>query len=124
MIMIIRIIYLELHKDFMNKFKKEATKKRAKEIEGLSIKQIEAKDERSALLTQLHGHFFPEETDFMMDSNVDAKERKRGENPMSQTYTDKVNAKREILGVPPIKDNGLPADDSSQKHINIEDTHS
>jgi len=101
----------------MNKFKKEAANKRAKEIEGLSTKQIEAIDERSTLLTQLHAKLFSEETDFMMDSIEDARERKRGKNPMSHTYTDKVNAKRVELGVSLLKENGLPANNSSSIYI-------
>ena len=49
----------------------------------------------------------------MMDSIADANDRRRGINPMSLDYTEKVNARRKERGVPPLGANGLPADDSS-----------
>jgi 5'(3')-deoxyribonucleotidase len=50
---------------------------------------------------------FREEWDFMGDSMADSKDRSRGINPMSQTYTDRVNKKREAFGVGKIGDPGF-----------------
>lgn len=101
----------------MNKFKKEAIKKLAKEKEGLTSEEVATEGERSALVTQLHNQLFPEESDFMMDSIEDAKGRRRGKNPRDQAYADKVNAKRKSLGVSPLKVNGMPADKTSVEYV-------
>ncbi len=61
-------------------------------------KQIEQGDRA---LQQLHAELFPEEYDFIYDSNVDAKRRARGENPMSEKYQIETNQRRFKLGVLP-----------------------
>jgi len=101
----------------MNKAKKEAVKKGNLENANLSNDEIVLKNERDALITAIHAQFFSEETDFMMDSIQDARDRRRGKNPKSQSYIDTVNAKRKKLGVSPLKENGLPANNSSQEYI-------
>ncbi len=52
-------------------------------------------------LQQLHSELFPEEYGFFYDSNVDAKRRVRGENPMSEQYQIDTNHRRFKLGVLP-----------------------
>ncbi|WP_281189366.1 hypothetical protein [Vibrio diabolicus] len=61
-------------------------------------KQIEQRD---SALQELHAELFPEEYDFIYDSNVDAKQRARGENPMSKQYQIDTNQRRFKLGVLP-----------------------
>lgn len=61
----------------------------------------------------LHHYYFPEEYDYVYDSISEAKERKRGVNPMSQEYTDKTNARRNQLGVSALDSAGEAQDDSS-----------
>ena len=53
----------------------------------------------------IHYHYFPEEYDFHYDSLADARDRKRGIDPMSQDYTEGVNARRVALGVQPLNEN-------------------
>ncbi|WP_298441545.1 hypothetical protein [uncultured Ferrimonas sp.] len=65
---------------------------------------------------QLHNALFPEEYDFMLDSPADAKRRRRGHNPMSAQYIATVAKRRAQLGVPPLLENGLAADNASQRY--------
>jgi 5'(3')-deoxyribonucleotidase len=67
----------------------------------------------STQVNQLKGVLFSEETDFMLDSGLDAKERARGKNPMSQEYTDRVNRKRISFGVSKLNESGYAKDTSS-----------
>lgn len=69
----------------------------------------------NSLASRLHGKYFSEEFDFHYDSISDAKDRRRGRNPMSQEYTDKMNAKRRAWGVSELGPNGLAQDGSSGK---------
>ncbi|MDN2482489.1 hypothetical protein [Vibrio agarivorans] len=52
-------------------------------------------------LREMHGELFPEEYDHYYDSNVEAKVRNRGENPMSVDYQREVNLRRFAMGVEP-----------------------
>lgn len=61
----------------------------------------------------LHLDLFKEEYDFMLDSHVDAQERSAGKNPMSEAYQQTVQAKRQRLGVPPLRADGMAADSSA-----------
>ena len=65
---------------------------------------------------KLHLELFPEEYDFHYDSSVEAKERRRGKNPMSKEYTDFVNARRLSYDVTPLGVNGLPINSSSMQY--------
>lgn len=56
---------------------------------------------------------FSEEWDFMADSTSDAQKRAAGVNPADSDYTSKVNGKRELFGVTPLAENGMPQDESS-----------
>ncbi len=56
---------------------------------------------------------FSEETDYMLDSGVDVKDRNRGINPMSKEYQQEVDRKRKALGVSPLNEAGLSKDNSS-----------
>jgi hypothetical protein len=67
-----------------------------------------------SLAGRLQGKYFSEEYDFHYDSLSDAKERRRGNNPMSQEYTDRMNAKRRELGVSELGPDGLAQDGTSQ----------
>jgi len=58
----------------------------------------------------LHVKLFSEESDYMYDSNVDAKNRARGINPMSEEYQIKTNLKRVSLGFLPLAKDGTPND--------------
>ena len=48
-----------------------------------------------------------------LDSTSDAKKRAAGVNPADSGYTSKVNGKRELFGVTPLAENGMPQDKSS-----------
>lgn len=83
-------------------------------------KERALKDQRSLndllllnIKENVHGRYFPEEYDYVYDSSVEAKDRKRSINPMSQEYTDKVNARRAKLGVSPLGPDGQAQDRSS-----------
>jgi hypothetical protein len=99
----------------MNRAEKEIAKKRAEERRDLSDEECRKLDLAEALEKKVHYEMFPEEYDFMMDSISDAKDRRRGENPMSSEYTAKVNARRKELGVSPLGPNGMPTDKSSEE---------
>ena len=64
------------------------------------IQQIKANE---LPMDKLHLILFPEEYDHMCDSHCDAKDRRRGINPMSQAYQDEVNQRRAQLGVAAFK---------------------
>lgn len=100
----------------MNRAKKEEAKKLREAYESMSpeeLEEFERKRRIKSLAERIHSELFPEEYDFMMDSIADAKDRRRGLNPMNADYTTKVNARREELGVSPLADNGMPTDNSS-----------
>lgn len=63
-----------------------------------------------------HGSIFPEEYDYIYDSISDAKDRRRGVNPMSEEYTDKVNERRRQLGISPLGKNGEAIDGGSGEY--------
>ena len=65
---------------------------------------LEAKIQK--LARTLHGEMFEEEFCFMHDSYADSRDRASGKNPMSQSYIDKVNKKREEFGVSPLSESG------------------
>ena len=97
----------------MNRYKKEQAKKYIAARKGLSANQITHLDMAGAvqkkvdcLMQDLHMENFSEEYDFMYDSNVDASERGRGINPMSQEYINQVQKKREALGITPLSPAG------------------
>src|SRR5690554_2418851 len=109
-----RVIGVELNREkTMNRAEKELLKKRTAEREGLSEEECRKLDELNKLVHDVHYELFPEEYDAMMDSIADVNDRRRGINPMSLDYTEKVNARRKDRGVPPLGTNGLPTDDSS-----------
>lgn len=62
---------------------------------------------------ELHRILFDEETDFMLDSISDHKDRARGKNPMNQDYTTRVNKKREAFGVSLLGTSGYAQDNTS-----------
>ena len=104
----------------MNKFKKEQQRKFSEARKGLSAEQIEKLDEEDkikekveALAKKIHVEKFPEEYDFMYDSNVDVSNRSKGINPMSKEYIDKVREKREKQGVLPLSLSGLSVSEDS-----------
>ena len=98
----------------MNRFKKEEMKRRKEERKGLTpeqIKTLDLQEIESAVLQKLarkiHAEKFPEEYDFMYDDHVDSADRKKGKNPMSDEYIDKVAEKREKLGFSQLSENGM-----------------
>ena len=107
----------------MNRLKKEEVKKQKQLEKGLTEDQLELLQKImncrkifEKLQNSIHGILFPEEFDFMLDDNVDANLRKHGENPMSKDYQNKVNAKRQKLGLKPLSENGMCESDDSKKY--------
>jgi hypothetical protein len=97
----------------MNKAKKEEIRKYNEARQGKpaeEIAEIDRQDKIDAqikkLASLLHGRLFPEEYDFMSDSISDAKDRKKGINPMSEEYIKKMDNKRQALGFLPILSSG------------------
>jgi len=104
----------------MNRFKKEEARRYREAREGLSEEEIRELDRKEALENQIrdlareiHFEWFPEEYDFMVDSISDAKDRHRGINPMSEDYTQRVNARRREFGVSPLGADGMPTSNES-----------
>ena len=104
----------------MNRAKKEEARKHREAREGLSEEEIRELDRKEflenqirALAREIHYEWFPEEYDFMMDSSSDAKGRRRGVNPMSEEYTQRVNTRRRERGVSPLGANGMPTSNES-----------
>jgi Na+-transporting NADH:ubiquinone oxidoreductase subunit NqrC len=98
----------------MNRINKEERLKYIAAREGLSEEQIKALDIKEQhnqkivkLAKTMHTERFPEEYDFMYDSSSEAKERRKGINPMSQEYIKKVNQKRNELGVSALTESGM-----------------
>lgn len=107
----------------MNRYEKEQRKKRQKLLANLNTEQIEffeAIEELRDILNRFESKFhvtmFPEEYDFMYDDSVDYKARKRGENPMQESYQQKVNERRQKLGLEPLEDNGMVRYDDSIRY--------
>lgn len=72
-------------------------------------------------ISELHIKLFPEEYDFTQDSISDAKDRRRGINPMSVEYQDKVNKRRLAMGVEPFivkKRSKFPDSYDDEEHLN------
>lgn len=96
----------------MNKAKKEEARKLREAYANLSgeeLQEFNRQRQIKALAGRIHFELFPEEYDSMMDSIADAKDRRMGINPMNEEYTERVNARRKELGVPPLGPNGLAA---------------
>ncbi|GAA4824179.1 hypothetical protein GCM10011365_04110 [Marinicella pacifica] len=107
----------------MQRLEKEIRKKRAELLAGLNSEQIEffeAVEELRDILNRFESKFhvtmFPEEYDFMYDDSVDYKARKRGENPMQESYQQKVNERRQKFGLEPLEDNGMVRYDDSIRY--------
>jgi hypothetical protein len=85
----------------------------------LSLDSFEQKraerDSRDGLIGDLHTALFSEEFDFTYDSIADVNDRRRGKNPMSDSYTVEVNKKRTDLGVSILSSNGLEIDQSGMR---------
>ncbi|MCM0612182.1 hypothetical protein KFJ24_06785 [Marinobacter sediminum] len=96
----------------MNKVKKEEARKLREAYENMSAEELREffrKQQIQAFAKEIHLELFPEEYDFMMDSTADVRDRRRGVNPMNPEYTERVNARRKKLEVPPLSPNGLAA---------------
>ncbi|MGX5914807.1 hypothetical protein ACR0ST_08765 [Aliidiomarina sp. Khilg15.8] len=65
------------------------------------------------LTNAYQAHHFPEEFDYVYDSSSDAKDRRQGQNPMAKEYNEKVNARRQRMGVAPLGGDGIPTNDES-----------
>lgn len=89
---------------------KEQTKNMSEEEKKVYDKVLDLQAQYEKLVYELHTTMFPEEYDLMYDSSVEAQERRRGNNPMRESYAKKVNEKREKLGLLPLEENGLPRD--------------
>jgi hypothetical protein len=98
----------------MNRFEKEEKRKYKEARKGLSQEQISILDEKerldariNELAHNIHCDKFPEEYDFMYDSTFDIADRNNGINPMNQEYIEKINKKRQALGVSLLSDCGM-----------------
>lgn len=89
---------------------KEQTKNMSAEEKKTYDKVLELQAQYEKLIYELHATMFPEEYDEMYDSCSEATERRRGKNPMRDSYTQRVNDRRVKLGLSPLKENGLPID--------------
>ena len=92
----------------MNRQKKEELKNFRNDTKGMSPSEIEAyklnqteEKERQNLIHFLHVAIFPEEYSYQGDSRLDAKRRKCGINPLSESYIKTVDERRLKLGVEP-----------------------
>lgn len=98
----------------MNRAKREEARKYEEARRWLSDNQIAALNLEAVLkakvqtkASSIHAEKFPEEYDFIYDSNVDANSRSKGINPMSQDYIEQIREKRKSLGVSQLSNRGL-----------------
>ena len=101
--------YLTIGK-ILNTYSGHLTENEVKELKEIQRKPSLFVEQAKALRNVL----FAEETDFMLDSGADAKDRAKGKNPMSVEYTERINLKRKTFGVSVLKA-GYTTDNSSQK---------
>jgi hypothetical protein len=122
-----------------NKWKMEEAKHKRKARSGLSPEQVAALDASEALeeeiqkeARRLQIEMFPEEFDFMFDSNWDANDRSKGINPMSPDYIERINEKRKEMGVSLLSESGRSTSNDTykmclemvrEKHKNIRGSH-
>lgn len=106
----------------MNRLKKEELKKHNEARAGLTPDEVAAVDRADEikakienLAAKMHSEMFPEEYDFMGDSNADASDRSRGVNPMTLVYSTEVNCRRAQLGVSALNQAGLAVTNDSMK---------
>ena len=77
--------------------------------------------DRDSPIHQQHSNLFPEEYDCMYDSTSEAKARRRGVNPMRESYQEEVNLRRLKLGVKPYMGNvGVENIDTSSLMTSLE----
>jgi len=81
---------------------KDMTAEQKKIYDELLIMQEEYK----ILVYRLQGLIFAEECDFVYDSHMDVLERRKGKNTMNSEDIEKINKKREKLGVSVLAENG------------------
>lgn len=93
----------------MNKFKKEEDNKYQEIVKNMNEDDkknydflLNLQNDFERLIKELHVKLFPEEFDFMLDSNADVYRREKGENPMSEEYINRTNDKRIKLGFLPL----------------------
>ena len=101
----------------MNKFRKMEEKAISNNFKSFEIKGSESEQRNPSRVLeyakQLHLKRFPEEYDFMLDDQVDAAMRRRGDNPMSQEYLYKIALKRSEAGVAQLDASGMPTSSDS-----------
>ncbi len=106
----------------MNKFKKEEKRKFTEARKGLTKAEIyelnlqdKIKEQIEKLAHSIHHEKFSEEFDFMYDSSADSSDRRRGINPMSPEYIDKIRKKRSEIGVAQLSKDGTTASDETYR---------
>jgi hypothetical protein len=78
-------------------------KRKAKRI----VNGVDPKESaETELARKYHLQLFPEEYDNILDSNVDARLRSVGINPMSESYINQTNQRRTRLGFSPFSVSG------------------
>ena len=102
----------------MQRAKKEEMRKWQEARAGKSGEEIAAIDRADSLEKEINevassiGYwFFPEEYDYIYDSVSDAKARRRGKNPMSESYLSSVDKKRQELGLNFLAESGMTTSD-------------
>ena len=105
----------------MNRFKKEEAARfvesRKNSADGRGDPSSDTRLDRDCFekaVFTLHIDVFPEEYDYMYDSNADAKDRDRGINPMRSEYVDRVRKRRKNLGIPELSANGIAANSDTE----------
>ena len=106
----------------MNRFKTEEALKRRDARAGLfdiGLKRLDLDEaieaEIKELATSIHIKNYPEEYDLNYDDNVDSARRRKGENPMSEEYINRVNLKRKNEGVTALSSAGMSVNDDTWK---------
>jgi hypothetical protein len=96
------------------------TKKREEAAKDLSAEEVRKMDLLEKLTKEVHFEMFLEEYDQQMDSISDAKDRRRGKNPMCAEHVAKVNSRRKALGASPLSENDTPTNNESWEVACIE----
>ena len=103
----------------MNRAKKEELKRQIELYKNIpsdvALQLIQKNKLIEKIAGELHVQKFPEEYDYQCDDSYDAKQRKKGINPMSLDYINAVNDRRQSLGVKPLNSAGLATSNDSME---------
>jgi len=74
------------------------------------------KSDVMTLAKKIHIEKFPEEYDYQYDDSYDAKQRKKGINPMDSDYIEEVNNRRIKNGFTPLNNAGMAASNNTMEY--------